>query len=67
MIRSRLLRRLSSRIARQISGEEREPVGPDYLDDVRIGVLIFLSGAGIASLTLMVIFGDRITNLICGS
>ncbi|MFM0503910.1 hypothetical protein [Paraburkholderia caffeinilytica] len=66
MPRPYFLQRLSGRTLRRIHGIDREPVCPDRYDDLRICALIFLSGAGLAALILVGLFGDRVFTLICG-
>lgn len=59
-----LFRRLSSRIARQISGEEREPVSGSR-GDVFAGALILLCCVGVGSAVLILVLGAPLLNLVC--
>ncbi|NPT59047.1 hypothetical protein [Paraburkholderia elongata] len=67
MTRPYFLRRLSGRVVRNVAGINREPIRhPDITDDLAIGVLIFLSGAGLATLVMVGFFGDRLFDVLCG-
>ena len=57
-------RRLSSRIARQISSEEREPVSGTR-GDVFSGALILLCCVGVGSVALILVLGAPLLNLVC--
>lgn len=59
-----LFRRLSSRISRQISGEEREPVSGTR-GDVFAGALILLCCVGVGSAVLILVLGAPLLNLVC--
>ena len=57
-------RRLSSRIARQICGEERSPVS-GARGDVFAGALILLFCVGVGSVALILVLGAPLLNLVC--
>ncbi|SDH11018.1 hypothetical protein SAMN05216466_107135 [Paraburkholderia phenazinium] len=64
MPRPFFLRRPSSRIARQISGEEREPIS-GARGDVFAGALILLCCVGVGSAVLILVLGAPLLNLVC--